>query len=95
MGWKAGRKDNQERWLAASGEPLKSDPLRLAPQRLVLFLGEFEPDSAAADKDSLVEGLTRLYASPTSTAFSRFCRFDEGKCFVFNKSWSKEQNSDE
>jgi hypothetical protein len=33
--------------------------------------------------------------NPTSTAFSRFCRFDEGKCFVFNKSWSKEQNSDE
>jgi hypothetical protein len=36
-----------------------------------------------------------LQANPTSTAFSRFCRFDEGKCFVFNKSWSKEQNSDE
>jgi TnpA family transposase len=45
--------------------------------------------------ERMVDSIGLAHPNPTSTAFSRFCRFDEGKCFVFNKSWSEEQNSDE
>ena len=80
-------------WLIplASGSDLRAPILVISGSAIILSESEIYGACEAPNLDN--GGISRT--NPTSTAFSRFCRFDEGKCFVFNKSWSEEQNSDE